>query len=1255
MSDYENYREDEELDDFIVSDENVQPASPQEEVPQADRITALTTALRTNETFMSKVLKAHISVLVSALGGPDHSSGEGHYRLGHDALACLKDIKKWIRSVDDKNNSSEVALACAECGLVNKDLTVILCQWDKPPTGVKRTKNTDKIMLSCLELLVLLTWPVEVNRKTLLKDYTSKTNARRAQLLYKLHILSYRNGSTLKAVVRLGLRALQLPREDREPRDINILRLILFFIRNILFIEPLPASKSPKAITNSADLPNGMRPEDIGLSAVLAAFDKNKVLLFLTSIAHAVQSEFNDDSFGVLVVECLSLLTRGVKTDSLFLGAPKASVADISVNVPPASTATGLQLQDLLLEEGKRKRQQKNNVSTRHGRFGTLLTIQSSDNASYYTVSGQEALSSTLNTLDKLDRTKKWHKTSAFKYDSNEFVKNSVVYLNQSSLKILKVFVDELLLSGSYNNLLLFVGRHITNLSNDHDLGRHGILDSVDPQELASYFLTISWFFSYKRDRNYYYSKHKLTPREDEDSLDYGSVGSALNEVNFILLTSYFRSAYEAKDHDSLHVALICMRGMLLISNDIFVSARSQRELNPLSEEDINQDRELAEGIIRKLFSQKQFLDMMVNIPKQAAKHSPEYLSVVVSVVHIVLKCFETLANEDVKMYIKTRRKMNKFTKQSGLNRDMDREHWHLIDRGSDEEADDDDIRYINQERKLDFKNTEVRFFHTDTVSTHIAYLSRYADMNHEEIKRGVSYFHRLFVVRKDFAALYRLDFMSLLYRLRSHLPKSSSIRRHVEEFIVYFMKKFKSALERFPVAIELLFPRLENLEMKSFLSTGDLEVVTTNSKSQGPSSATGMPKSSYFADDEVQPKAAAVLTFNDEENSLDGKIGILVYHLIKKKNAVAFLKFLTGELERLAKLKAKEINHLMLRSNLSKRRLLINEPHLRLLLETVGFELPYLQNDETILKSLVTASTLEEASNFIKKWLTLHEDGIGDIEPFLDQIHMEIFTQEQLDFGVISLANLRAGKPIDKETASIIGLDEHQITKVIGLAKRKEHDEMIAAQYSIEDEDHFAEAFDDYEKAPVDSQRKKRTKLRASSQSLSNSLLDEVDKPKSRRSRREMLLASLDSEDEAPVKSAEMVHDSDDDSDNEETRQFYEKEEKLCQLISLSGGIMSKEHLEAFKQSWQNLSSKIDKPEIKSVISKASSLFVADLDEEDESEVPPQEKSFSQDVASQYSASQNLQSKRQYEQLDADVPKFSRKRRIVLDDDEEE
>lgn len=1252
MADINDYREDQELDDFIVSDEeitNVEADNEQDdEPPHLDRIDNLTSTLRVNETYTSKVLRAHISVLVSALGGPDHTSPDGLYRLGHDALACLKDLKRWIRSVDDRNGLADVALACAECGLVTNDLTVILCQWDRPPKGVKKTKTIEKIMLACLELLVLLTWPVEVNRKTLFKDYTAKINARRAQLTYKHHILLYKGGKTLKAVIRLGLQALRLPKDEREPRDVNILRLIMFFIRNILFIEPLPPSKSPKAITNSSDLPNGISPEDIGLNAVLTAFDKSNVLLFVTSIAHSFLSDLTDESFGLLAMECLSLLTKSVPVSTFF--ATKPAVRDVSTAVPPASSAVGMQLQDLLSEEDKRKKRQNNSVSTRHGRFGTLLSIQMPENASYYTVSGQEALVSTYDTLEKMDRTKQWHKPSAFKYDSNDYVKLTMSYLNRASAEILLKFVNLILISGCFNNILKFVSHHLTNLTNDADLGRRGMLDAVDGHELASFFMTITWFFRFKRERLAYFQNIRQEPQEGQDGLDYGSVGAALSEVNFILLISYCRSSFEAKDYDSLHVALLCLREILLISNSIFIKERTQREIDLASEEDVNADRELAEGIIRKLFSQKQFLDMMVNVPKTAAKHSPEYLSVSVAVVHVLLKCFETLANEDVKLYIKTRRKMSKLNNRGGLNNDMDRQHWDLIDRGSDEEDDEEQIRYITQERKLDFKNTEVRFFHSDIVTTHLEYLSRFEDLSHAEIKRGISFFHRLFVVRKDYASLFRLDFMNTIHKLRNFLPRGSSIRGHVEEFIVYFMKKFKTAFERFPVSVELLFPRFENIEIKSFLSTGDLE--TSSRGSKGEPRAPGLPKASYFAEDSPQPRAAAQLQFADESKSVDEKIGILIYHIFKKKNALKFVKFLLGELERLARLKGEGISQVMLRLNLANRRLLINDSHLRLLMEVLEFDAPFLQNDETVLRPHVEATELIERKVLIEKWMQLHEKGVGDIEPFLDQIRLEIFTEEQLDFGIASLANLRAGLAIDQVKVAELELTDAQLHKVIGLAKRKEYDEQIASQYYADD-DFVQPAMENSDDDEFDDDSLLHKRLRSRRRPIVDNALEfDDDEPKKttrlRRSRKHALIDIIsDDEEGSMAKSSELVHDSDDESDSEQAHAFFAREEQLRQLISSTGGIVNKELLRVFKESWQKIVDANSTNQVKLAIDKAS-LFVDDLDEDESPNV------FSQNETPASGASGHEADTTKKRATDAEGG-ASRKRRFIVDDEDEE
>lgn len=1235
MSD--DYGEDEELADFIVSEneeqqeQQNQPVEENEE-PTVDRIKDLTESLSVHESKTSRILRAHLSVLISALGGPDHTSPDGHYKLGHDALACLKDIKRWLRSVDEKNGTFDVALACAECGLVSNDLMVILCQWHKPGPNVKKTKTVEKIMLACLELLVLLTWPIDVNRRTLLKDYTARTNAKRAQLAYKYHILNYKSALTLKAVVGLGLPALTKPKDDREPRDINILRLILFFIRNILFIGPLPPSKVPKGLTNSAALPHGISAEDIGLNSVINAFEKKKVFLFLTSIAHSVLHELTDDSFGLLIVECLSLLTKGVQPETLLVPTSKQAPTDTqthTTNVAPASSAAGLQLNDLLKEEENRKKLQKTKMSTRHGRFGSLLSIQNADTASYYTVSGQNALASTNNTFDKLDLTKKWHKMSGFKYDSNEYLEKSPVYLNVSNSIIILQFINEFLVSGCFNNVLRFEAHALTSASNEHSLGRGGILEAVDEHELASYFLTSAWFLKFKRERSLHYQSKNIEPPSTEDSLDYGSVGSALSEVHFILLISYFRASFESKDYDSLHVAMICLREMLLISHSVFNKDRTQKELELVSADDVDEDRELAEGIIRKLFSQKQFLDMVVNIPKQAAKHSPEYLTVVVATVHILLKCFESLANEDVKLFIRTRRKMSKLRRQDGgMNQDMDRQHWHLIDRGSDEEEDEDEMKYINQERKLDFKNTEVKFFHSETVSSHISYLSRYEDLTHEEIKRGISFFHRLFVVRKDYAALYRLDFMNLIDRLRNFLPRGSSIRRHVEEFIVYYMKKFKSALERLPTPIEILFPRFENLELKAYLSTGDLEASSTQKADLRSSN-----RSSYFASDSVQPREAPILEFSDKFKSLDDKLGALIYHMLKKKNGKKLLKFVTSELERIKAELEEGGTDLGLRLNLGLRRSMINDSYLRLLVKSIGFELPYLQNEDTILKKGFTGVHLLNARDLINKWISFHEGPVGDVEPFLDQIRHKEFTNEQLGFGQQMFAVLEAGGQLDENKVTSLGLDDESLGEVIGLARRKNYDDSIRESFDNDfDGIVNTESNLDDSSGPETTKKSQRTRRRASSPQVNDSTR--------RRRMRASRILSIDSEDERETpkpevkvtRSAEMINDSDDESDDERTKVFFEREQKLRDLIQSTGGIVNKEQLEIFKTSWQNIISTTSDIQVKQTIERAANLFV-ESDDEDEG------------------LSESANQKRPLEDNEETI---KRKRRAIIDDEDD-
>lgn len=66
--------------------------------------------------------------------------------LGDEALACLKDIKKWLRLYDEKTNRMDVARCLAEANLVKGDLLEILAAW---PEDATENRFQSKIALAC--------------------------------------------------------------------------------------------------------------------------------------------------------------------------------------------------------------------------------------------------------------------------------------------------------------------------------------------------------------------------------------------------------------------------------------------------------------------------------------------------------------------------------------------------------------------------------------------------------------------------------------------------------------------------------------------------------------------------------------------------------------------------------------------------------------------------------------------------------------------------------------------------------------------------------------------------------------------------------------------------------------------------------------------------------------------------------------------------------------------------------------------------
>lgn len=66
--------------------------------------------------------------------------------LGDDAIAVLKDIKRWLKLWDEKTGRLDVARTLAESNLVRGDLLEILAQW---PEDATENAFMSKVALLC--------------------------------------------------------------------------------------------------------------------------------------------------------------------------------------------------------------------------------------------------------------------------------------------------------------------------------------------------------------------------------------------------------------------------------------------------------------------------------------------------------------------------------------------------------------------------------------------------------------------------------------------------------------------------------------------------------------------------------------------------------------------------------------------------------------------------------------------------------------------------------------------------------------------------------------------------------------------------------------------------------------------------------------------------------------------------------------------------------------------------------------------------
>lgn len=482
--------------------------------------------------------------------------------LGHDALACLRDLKRWLKLYDEKANRLDVARCLAESNLVNGDLLQILAAWPEDATD---NKIKSKIALGCLELLVPLTWPIE-------KDPTEMTvNHHRhipvlqiAQLGYKRSIINFDGARILSTAVRCALPSMALPMSDRNTRDEGIIKLVLYFLRNMMMLAP------PPNVEYEGD------EAEISRSATIGAFEYQDIFHLLLTMCSTMGEEFNTQD--VVVMEVLFHLVKGVNVERLFSTEEEMSNDRVDEFVR------------LRAKEKAMLRGYQTTAPTRHNRFGTTVWVDR-DGGKKSVVTSQAALTDRAVALADMDKSKKFKPPRrAAKGENGPLDFDTPVTLNMSATRQLRKFVEEFLDSG-FNPLFIHIRKAL-----DREAER------VLEYHRRMFFYLVAWFLEAERVRR---KKSPPSRGKDqqvtEDINSFALVAGVLDQETFVTLNRGMETSSSNGAWQDLSAAMKCFTQILLTVQEMATS--------PLEE-----DQEIAENILSRIFYEETTHDRIAHI-----------------------------------------------------------------------------------------------------------------------------------------------------------------------------------------------------------------------------------------------------------------------------------------------------------------------------------------------------------------------------------------------------------------------------------------------------------------------------------------------------------------------------------------------------------------------------------------------------------------------------------------------------------------
>lgn len=617
-----------------------------------------------------------------------------------------------------------------------------------------------------MELLVPLTWPFEIDPiEATVNHLRHGPYIQLAQIGYKRAILQFDRARILQIAVRIALPSMAVPINERTQRDEGIIRIALYFIRNIAMLSP-PTSA-----------PMDIDEAEVSRSTTIDTFQEQDIFQVLLSIASSIGEDFVSQD--VAILEILFFLLKGVDAEKLFMHDKKLSSKHTD------------ELRSLMQKEKSMLAGYAKHAPTRHNRFGTMVWVKR-DDEKVSTLSGQDFLGNTQKTMEKLDTTKKWNKPKQGvrkKGDEQEREEFDVpVVLSSSARKHLKAFVEEFL-DSSFNPLFLHLRRALEREA-----------DRVETRHARQYFYLVSWFLRAECARRRTIKERAADPKDpavlNAEDESYGIVAEVMNQETFILLNRFMQRSQDEKAWQDVNAGMKCFTQILLTVQE-------------MSESALEDDQEIAENIQNRIFYEESTHDRVVGILRSYKNQGFGYLDACTELSHVFLRMLERYAKQNVDLQVRSRRRARKIRKKQAQAEGVENDAEGHVSETEDITA----AQRTTTERKFDFARFSAKFINQSSVNTFVSFLRFYKDLDPEQLKRAHRFFYRVVFKMEIGVLLYRVDIIQLLYKMikgPEGLDQELPCFKEWDEFVRHFFRVVVKRVERTPeLIVEMLFSKI--------------------------------------------------------------------------------------------------------------------------------------------------------------------------------------------------------------------------------------------------------------------------------------------------------------------------------------------------------------------------------------------------------------------------------------------------------------